>query len=124
MTSIELNDSQWKQIALSYKQGKLPILVECNRDEGKEDCLMKQEVSEFLDRLGRPGISFAKRGVINHLKKTAFIIACQLPTADIDDDGYDANGCFLSYFVQHCGGMIQADGEGFYEGHKLIVKLE
>src|SRR3972149_4764316 len=73
LTSIELNDSQWKQIALSYKQGKLPILVECNRDEGKEDCLMKQEVSEFLERLGGAGILFSKSGGVNYLKKKGFL---------------------------------------------------
>jgi len=31
---------------------------------------------------------------------------------------------FPDYFVQHNGGMIQADGEGFYEGNKVIVALE
>jgi hypothetical protein len=84
---------------------------------------MKEEIGEFLEFIGRPGLSFKKRKVIEHLKKTRYIIACQLPTSDIDDDGYDANGDFLTYFVENCGGIIQADGEGFYEGSKLIVKL-
>jgi hypothetical protein len=40
------------------------------------------------------------------------------------DEGYNANGDFLTYFVEHCGAMIQADGEGFYEGHNVILALE
>jgi hypothetical protein len=62
--------------------------------------------------------------VIVHLNSTRFIVACQLPSTDIDDDGFDANGEFLNYFVERCGGMIQADGEGFYEGHEVVVPLK
>jgi len=51
-----------------------------------------------------------------------FIIASQLLN-DIEDDGYNANGWFLDYFVQHCGGMIHADGEGFYDGDKIILEM-
>jgi hypothetical protein len=77
---VDLDSADLEQIALKYKDGKLPILVECNRDDGTE--------------------------------------------GDIDDDGYDANGEFLRYFVDHCGGMIQADSEGFYEGSTIVVELE
>lgn len=61
--------------------------------------------------------------MLRHLGQTRFTVACQLPTSDIDDDGYDAVGAFLEYFVTHSGGMIQADGEGFYRGNRLIVEL-
>jgi hypothetical protein len=61
---------------------------------------------------------------LEHLAATAFVIACQLPSSDIEDDGYNVNGHFLTFFVEHCGGMIQADGEGFYEGDKLILLLK
>ena len=40
------------------------------------------------------------------------------------NDGNNANGHFLTFFVEHCGGMIQADGEGVYEGAKLILPLK
>jgi len=48
----------------------------------------------------------------------------QLATSDIDDDGYNALGNVLSYFVENAGGMIQADGEGFYDGDRVTVALE
>lgn len=123
MIPVDDDSENWKQVALEYKQGKLPILAECIRDDGSADCLMRDEINEFLEFIGKPRLSFAKRRIIEHLKKTKYIIACQLPTSDIDDDGYDANGNFLAYFHDNCNGIIQADGEGFYEGSKLVVEL-
>jgi hypothetical protein len=43
---------------------------------------------------------------------------------DVDDDGYEAAGAVLSFYVEACGGLIQADGEGFYDGEHVIVQLE
>jgi hypothetical protein len=123
MVKVDSISPEWDQAAVVYKKGKLPILVECNRDTGTEDSLLKEEISEFLELIGNPGLSLSKRQVISHLNKTRYVVACQLPTSDIDDDGYDANAEFLNYFVENCGGLIQADGEGFYNRKKLIVKL-
>ncbi|MFC2140831.1 hypothetical protein ACFLQP_00860 [Acidobacteriota bacterium] len=119
----DIESIPWKEAELHYKEGKGPIIVECNIDDGSDDCLVKQECQEFIEEIGSPGISFSKRKVISHLKQTKFIITCQL-LSDIDDDGYDANGEFLRFFMENCDGIIQADGEGFYKGNKLIVKLD
>ena len=43
---------------------------------------------------------------------------------DIDDDRYYAVATFLTYFVEYCGAMIQADGEGFYEGDRVLVEFK
>ena len=47
----------------------------------------------------------------------------EIADPDIDDDGLEANWKFLRYFERHFGGMIHADGEGFYENERLIVKV-
>jgi hypothetical protein len=120
---LDLNAPNWEQIAIAYRAGKLPILVECNRDDGSGECLMREEVAEFVE-LVKDYHSVATQLVLKHLAATKFIIACQLPTSDIEDDGYDANGEFLSFFVERCGGMIQADGEGFYDKNKVVVPLK
>jgi len=109
-------------VELSYKSGKQPIVVECNRDEGT-DSLAHQEVAEFTELIGKPGRSAGKRRVLEQIAATKFIVSCQL-LSDIDDDGYEANYQFLSYFVENCHGMIQADGEGFYEADKIIVRVD
>lgn len=119
-----MDDAEWKQFAFLYKAGKRGILVECNRHDGTADCLAASEVSEFLDLIGPPEDSAAKQRVIEHLKNTQFIIACQLPTSDIDDDGYAANNEFLTYFEDLCDGMVQADGEGFYADANLLVPIK
>ncbi len=121
---LDLATSDWEQVAIAYRTGKLPILAECNRDDSTDESLMRGEVAEFMELVGEPGRSAAKQRVLDHLTATKFVIACQLPTSDLEDDGYDANGDFLRFFVEHCGGMIQADGEGFYDGDRIIVPLK
>lgn len=60
--------------------------------------------------------------VTEHLAATQAIVAAQLPF-DLDEDGYEANYEFLKFFATQCEGMAQADGEGFYAGDKLVVRL-
>ncbi|OGH80330.1 MAG: hypothetical protein A3I29_04600 [Candidatus Magasanikbacteria bacterium RIFCSPLOWO2_02_FULL_44_11] len=114
----------WEEVGLVYKKDKLPFLVEVNRDDGSNNCLYREEINEFKMLLQEINDSPEKKKILEHLSNSKYIIASQIPTADFDDDGYNANGFFLEYFVKNCGGMIQADGEGFYEGHNLIVELE
>jgi hypothetical protein len=120
---INLDTSDWHQVAVSYDPGKLPILAECNRDDGTGSSLAREGVEEFLELLEELPQSDAKKRVLRHLKATRFIVGCQLATSDIDDRGYNANDQFLAFFAERCGGMIQADGEGFYEGADLVLPL-
>ncbi len=116
----EDENEEWTNLELIYKEGKLPVLVEINRVDNPED-IAKDEVDEFLEAIGSPGLSFKKRKVIRHLKATQYIICCQLPTSDIDDDGFDANSELMDFFVSNYEGMSQADGEGFYDNDDHIL---
>jgi hypothetical protein len=107
--------------ALTYEPGRAPFLVEINRNDGPES-LAAQEINEFLDSLQEMKKGRKRDRVIDHLQKTKFIVACQIPTTDIDDAGFHAVDVFLAYFLVHSDGMIQADGQGFYEMGKLIVE--
>jgi len=116
-----------KPILIVSKDGGAPkevTLEELSRNAGRGKNLIADEVAEFKELLEEIKNSPAKRQVIGHLNQTRFIVACRLPTSDIDDDGYDVNGDFLGYFVDHCEGMIQADGEGFYQGSKVLLAVE
>jgi hypothetical protein len=120
-----LDDPAWEQAAVVYKTGKSPILLEINREQAGEDgSLFREEIEEFLEFLEDAPNNSNRKRVEQHLRETRFTVAAQLATSDIDDDGYNALGNMLRYFVEHNGGMIQADGEGFYDGNEVIVALE
>ena len=123
---LNLETSDWEQVAIFYRNGKLPILVTCDRNNDDEDNLLREEIEEFIESIESTKDSAGKTLVLEHLRATQFVIACQIPTSNIENNGHDANDDFLSFFVEHCGGMIQADGEGFYDssGSNLLVPLE
>lgn len=98
---------------MKYKESLQPIVVEINKVDDV-DPVAKGEIKEFIADIGFAGFSSAKRKVVNQLENTTFIVACRL-LSDIDDDGYQANDAFLRYFINHCNGMLHADGEGFYD---------
>ncbi len=42
--------------------------------------------------------------------------------ASDSDEGLQSAWAVLSYYAQRPGALFQADGEGFYDGQKLILK--
>ena len=122
---IELGEEnqleEWESFSLYYKDEKLPLFVQLNKRDDDDD-LANEEIEEFIDAIGAPLFSLSKRKVINHLMKTKYVVASQLPTTDIDDDGYDLNGALLQIFAIGYDGMVQADNEGFYIGNNLILE--
>lgn len=119
-----LDDGNWEQVGIVYKDHKASILLEINRDDGDDESLMREEIEEFLEFLEEAPNNKNRRRVEKNLRNTRFIVAAQLPTSDIDEDGYVALGHVLNYFVDNNGAMIQADGEGFYDGGNVIVELD
>jgi len=124
---MKMQSRGWEQVSLVYKEGKLPIIARCTRTDAKGSAAASDgagdELKMFIERIGQPGKNKMKKRVLDHLKATRFIVALRLPKGDMDDAGWDANGQILTYFLDHCGALIQADGEGFYEGAKLILEL-
>jgi len=113
----------WTQFELKYDEERTPIRVECNRVAGS-DGVAKEEIAEFIELVeaGSPGGHEAK--VLDHLRQAKYVVACELPVSDMDDDGYELNGEFMRFFVEHHEGMIHADGEGFYSGSEIIVETD
>jgi len=118
----QLQSENWTDFELFYKEGKLPILVELNQIK-ESGGLAEEEIEEFKEAIGKPGLfDSSKKKILKHLDQTNFILCNQLPTSDIDADGYDINGELMQIFATEYEGMVQCDGEGFYLGSKLIVK--
>lgn len=122
----DLDSSDWEQIGILYKDGKSALLTEINRDHGSDERLFHEEIREFeglLTEAKNSSNGEETEKVLEHVHHTKYIVANQIPS-DFDDDGSLALSSFLAYFINHCGGMVQADGEGFYDGDRLIVRLE
>ncbi len=119
-----LDNSEWTNFELNYHSERLPLLIELN-EIGKSDELAEEEISEFIEFIGKPKfLEFKKKKIVNHLKKTKFIVCIQLPTSDIIEIGYDINGALMEYLEKKFLGMTQADREGFYLNSKLLIELE
>ena len=112
----------WDEAELSYKAERQPIECSVARDEGTPDCLFREEIRELEEFLEDAGDTPVKERVLEHLRQSRYVVANQL-LSDVDDEGYRASALILEYFVQHAGGLIQADAEGFYEGDSLILPL-
>ena len=117
-----LDDASWSEAEVVYKAGKQPLLVDVSRASSGDE-LLSDEVEEFVEFLEDVDDSPGKQKVLAHLADSRAVVGLQL-LGDVDDDGYNAAGTFLCFFVEHCGAMIQGDGEGFYEGDRVILELE
>ncbi len=47
----ELALKKWGQYGILYKQDKLPIIVNCDCDDGRENSLFAGEIEEFLGEI-------------------------------------------------------------------------
>jgi hypothetical protein len=110
----------WSRVAIEYRGSKLPFLAEITSIEDPEG---RKEVEEFVELIAETAGSPERQRALDHLERTRFILANEIPTSDFDEYGFDAVGEFMRFFVEHHGGMIQADGEGLYEGDQLVVRL-
>jgi hypothetical protein len=123
MLDADPDSADWEQAAVRYRKGKLPFLAEINR-VGDPEFDAAQEIEEFITFVADAPDTVEKERVVDHLRRTSFIVANQIPTTDFDDVGFTAVGEFIRFFVDHNGGLTQADGEGFYEADRLIVPLK
>ena len=51
---------KWENAEYYYKEGNEPVIVECYLNEGPES-LAAEECEEFIEEIGSPGLSLAKR---------------------------------------------------------------
>ena len=121
-TDDPTDSSHWENAELRYKDGKEPILIEVNRNDGA-DSLAAEEIGEFAAEVRALPQSSATARVLEHLRASHYTVCCRLLT-DIDDDGFVANDQLMDYFILNHDGMVQADGEGFYDGAELLVELK
>lgn len=120
-TDDPLDSKAWTNAELYYAADKQPIVLEINLNDGP-DSLAAEESRDFIEEASSVE-SPAGDHICSHLENTMAILSCQL-LGDINNLGFDVNGELMSHFVNHCGGLIQADGEGFYRGAELVLELK
>lgn len=122
--AVDLEARDWAQAEFTCTADDSRFVAETDHDEGTSDCLLREEVAEFVERIEDLGWRRHKRVVLEHLRDTKCIVSAQLLTAESGHWDVEAANVFLDYFVQHCGGMMQADGEGFYREGRLLLRVE
>jgi len=114
---------RWEQAVFYHEQDETPITIQCSRDDGTPRCMLREETGEFLHRVGRPGLSGTKRRVLKHLKETKVIVACKLPPGERNRQALHVHLQMLRFYMARCKGLLQIDGEGFYEHDRLLLDM-
>jgi hypothetical protein len=123
---VALDDPAWREATLLHGQPAVPFPVELNRagdppEDDEELDLVGSEIEELLEELEDAPANAARRKVEAHLRATRFIVAVQI-LSSFDDASFAALGDLVRSLMERHGALIQADGEGFYEGDRVIVR--
>ena len=123
VTDEMLNSWNWVGIEMGYAGEKRPIIVTCVRKGGAQDDIYKQDIDGLLHfvEAHREDDNWQ---VADQLRACRFYVATILDKNDITEEGYDFNGWILQFFQENCDGMVQIDGQGFYNAEgELIFEL-
>jgi hypothetical protein len=118
-----LDDWAWVQISLGYNRERMPIQLFCVRDRGTYQDVLEKERAQFLARLSVFD-DIEAQIVREHVTRARFLVTSRVVSADVTEEGYDFNGWILEFFQEHCNGVVQVDGQGFFSPKgELVVEL-
>jgi len=123
VTDKLLNSWNWVGMEIGYAKDKTPILVTCVRKGGAQNDIFKQDIENLLNFV-EAHREIDNWRVADQLRGCRFYIANVLDKNDVTEEGYDFNGWILQFFQENCDGMVQIDGQGYYdENGELIFEL-
>ncbi len=120
LTEKFLNSWNWVGVEIGYAKDKRPIVLTCVRKGGAQDEVFKQDIEGLLHFV-ESHREIDNWRVVDQLRGCRFYIATILDKNDITEDGYDFNGWMLQFFQENCDGMVQIDGQGFYDEMGEII---
>lgn len=98
------------------------LLAQIERNPVVEGEFGKEELDEFMTELDGDLPKSAAKWLKESLKNTKVIYAFQLMAAANDDNGFDILAAIRQSIHASTGGVLQADGEGFFnENGDLII---
>jgi hypothetical protein len=123
ITEKLLNSWNWVGVEVGYDKDRTPIVLTCIRKDSAQDEVFTQDVEGLL-RFVETHREIDNWRVADQLHACRFYVASILDKNDVTDKGYDFNGWILQFFQENCDGMVQIDGQGFYNGEgELIFEL-
>lgn len=123
-SEIDFASTGWTSLNFRLKNKEIFFQAELSRTEFGFDGELAGEIQDFIAAINDTvRDSQGKKRVLQHLAATKFYVVVPI-SPDLEDEGMQAVACFLQYFTTFCGGLIQDDTEGFFEGKKLLLKFE
>jgi hypothetical protein len=118
-----LDEWAWVQVSLGYSRDRKPVQLFCVRDRGSYHDVFEQERNQFLSLLSVYDDVEASL-VREYVQRARFILTTRIIPSDMTDEGYDFNGWILEFYQEHCNGIVQVDGQGFFSPKgELVVDL-
>jgi hypothetical protein len=85
---------------------------------------LREELEEFREQVEDAGAPpRVRKKVIAHLNQIKAIVAVRVPASDWDN-ALNAASIVISYYADRPAALVQADGEGFYDGRRLILATD
>lgn len=125
----QLEDRVWNASAVFYDRDAAFVVDIYRASEpdmvlGKD--IFSSLVNQFHRSVERLPPSPQRDNVLSHLERSRFVVSVSIPLSQFGDDerAWEAVSLFLDYFAERRGGLVHAEGEGFYDRNgRLIVKV-
>jgi len=139
IAAVDADSSSWSAVRLLYREDASPLAVTVTRDTDTAPDF-RTTLQHFLAALD--GNTDARASMVRaHLAATRAIVTVALPaspvppalpadpdetdeTDETNEDALESVAWFTRIFVEQYGGLLQADGDGFYDrDNDLILAL-
>jgi hypothetical protein len=111
LVAEQKNGHEWAQLVLRHSEGKEIAIVERNLVSPGE--LGEEELAELIEEIKDEKPFSAARWLEQYLPRVKVIYAFQILGGAYVNDGWEAIHALQAFIWRKCGGILQADGEGF-----------
>jgi hypothetical protein len=127
----DMMDSDWHALMVFYGQAGDAFGVTIYRagqlSDNLDSDIFAETVRSYRQCLERLTPSPPRDMVLDHLAHSKFLVLIRIPLSQFGDDkqAWQAVDALVDYFVDRHGGLVHAEGEGFYDTNgRLLVPLQ
>lgn len=107
-----------RRLNVEYHQGHDPLTLDLT---DSNHYITREEILSFLELVSRLAANPERYLVLNALARTQALVA--IGVADDYDEDAAALDTLVTSVAYSAEGLFQVDGQGFYDGHELILKV-